>query len=56
MSVSHRRPVTLTRAQERLLYARLEAPTAARRESPVALLGVFLMLGAGLLLAIWLGP
>jgi hypothetical protein len=52
-----RRPVNLTRAQERLLYARLvEEPTAARRESPVALLGTFLLLGAGLLLAIWLGP
>ncbi len=44
-----------TRAQERLLYARLEEPSRPK-ESRVALFGTFLLLGAGLLLTIWLCP
>lgn len=50
-----RRPVTLSRAQIRMIYGRLEEP-GRPRESPVALVMTFLLLAAGLLLAVWLGP
>lgn len=50
-----RRPVTLSRAQIRMIYGRLEEPSAPR-ESPLALVACLLLLFAGLLLAIWLKP
>lgn len=54
-SLSPRRPITLTRQQVKTIYGRLEEPSAPR-ESPVALVATFLLLAAGLLLAVWLGP
>jgi hypothetical protein len=51
-----RHPVTLTRAQEKLLYARLEDPSSCAPRAPSPLWLTFILLAAGLLLAVWLGP
>lgn len=55
MNPSPRRPITLSRAQIRMIYGRLEEPTGPP-ESPLALVGCLFLLFAGLLLAVWLGP
>lgn len=55
--MSYRRPVTLSRAQERMLYSQLEAPTSpVRFAHALPLLLTFAILIAGLALGWILGP